>query len=90
MFYVVFMMVEFDDVDFVVMVVGNYFSGNFCIFDDWQVDFYVFVIGNQQDVVEIDCFVGSDVEFFDFEEFVFGDFVLFVIGNNYCVYVYFC
>lgn len=86
MFYVVFMMMEFDDLNFVVMVVVNYFCSYFGIINNWCVDLNFVVVGNQQNVIKFNVVIGFNFKFFQFQGFVFFYMVLFIIVNNYCVY----
>lgn len=44
LFMRVFMMMEFNDFYFIVMIVCNNFSSYFIISNDWCVDFYVVIV----------------------------------------------
>ncbi|MNC64959.1 hypothetical protein D3C75_1152000 [compost metagenome] len=87
--HVVLTATELDDANFVVTTLGDHFSNNFGTSNDWSADVHVVAIGNQQNAVESHGFASGDFQFFDFQVFTFGDFVLLATGNNYCVHGYF-
>lgn len=82
---------EFDDLDFVSMILGQDFGGDGSVFQ-CIVQFYVVVVIQYQDVVKFDFVVDFDFEFFNVEFFVLCYVVLFIVGDQYCVYdqVFFC
>jgi hypothetical protein len=83
--HVVLTATELDDADFIVTTLGDHFSHNGSTGNDWSANIDVVTIGNQQNAVEGNGFASSDFQFFNFQVFTWGDFVLLATSNDYCV-----
>ncbi len=84
--HVVLTTTELDDTNLIVTTLRNHFCHDSSASNNWSTDIDVVAIANQQNAVESDGFASSDFQFFNFQVFTWGDFVLLATGNNYCVH----
>src|SRR5690606_14798986 len=85
--HVVLTTAELDDPDLVVTALGDHLGGHLGTFHDRRTDLHVITVADQQHAVDGEAFAGGDFQFFDFQEFAFGDLVLLTTGNDYSVHV---